>query len=183
MLLTSPAQGGRADSWRKTRSPGKRPDSPQEPACQETQPEGLGRARTAGEGLHRCPASSNPGRTQHLGEREPGPPSSAEPPAPGAHPLCPLPSAPRGLPLSRSSLVPARTSVQRRPGVHASHRFKSRQPVLSRQALLCFSSHPDARSALRGSCVCPHLPAPKCDQSWGHRFQQKRIAHEARGFT
>lgn len=93
MLLTSPAQGGRVDSWRKTRSPGKCPDSPQEPACQETQPEGLGRARTAGEGLHRCPASSNPGRTQHLGEREPGPPSSAGPPAPGAHPLCPLPHA------------------------------------------------------------------------------------------
>lgn len=57
---------------------------------------------------------------QHLEEREPALPSPAEPAAPGTHPLW-SPSCAGSH--CRACLVLARASVQRKPGLHAGHRF------------------------------------------------------------
>ena len=111
-----------------------------------------------------CPNSSrpaNPVGLQHLEEWEPAPPSSAEPP-PHAGSHCRAPGAGQGLCAEEarfarwSQVLPLKN--QRAGG------------PCSRQALRLLLLPPRGRGSPERELRPPSPPAPKCDQSWEHRF-------------
>lgn len=168
-------QGAELDSWRKTRSPGKCPDSPQAPACPERTVGDTARgAWTVKAGAEDSKAGTAPTprvlqtqwdfSTWRSGSRpHPHPQSRGawRPPA--------LLSAPRALPLSGSRCrpgPPCRGGQVCTPVTGSSiEEPKSRWPMLSRQALRLLLLPPRSRVSPEGELRPPSPPAPKCDQS------------------
>lgn len=123
--------------------------------------------RTARQELPRLLASCKPSGTSAHGGVGAGPTLIRRAAAPGAHPLCSLPHARSHCraPGAGQGLRAEAARFARQSQVLQLKNQRAGGPCSPGKRSACCSSHPEAGSALRGSCVHPHLLPPSATRA------------------